>query len=164
MSRVAVLWDVDGSGIGFKEYEAAARALNVQLQSLEVRGPNPDLEGAFQAAGKGRASALVTVRGSLLNRNSKRIADLDIKNRLPSMYEGSEHVETGGLVSYEVNLTEILSRATIYVDKILKGAKPADLPIEQPTRFELVINLKTAKQLGLTVPQRVLTRADRVIR
>jgi len=164
MSRVAVLWDAGGSGIGFKEYEAAVRALKVQLQSLEVRGPNPDLEGAFQAAAKGRVSALVTVRGSLLNRNSKRIADLAIKNRLPSMYEGSEHVEAGGLVSYEVNLTEILRRATTYVDKILKGAKPADLPVEQPTKFELVINLKTAKQIGLTIPPNVLARADRVIK
>jgi putative ABC transport system substrate-binding protein len=171
MSRVGVLWDVDGSGIGFKEYETAARAIKVQLQSLGVRGPSPDLEGAFQAAVRGRASAFVTVRSSLLNRNSKRIADLAIKNRLASMYEGSEFIAAGGLVSYEVNGNEIFRRAVTYVDKILKGTKPAELPVEQPTKFEFVINLKTAKQIGLpakqiglTIPPNVLARADKVIR
>ena len=164
MSRVGVLWDVDGSGIGFKEYEASARAIKVQLQSLGVRGPSPDLEGAFQAAVKGRASAFVTVRSSLLNRNSKRFADLAIKNRLVSMYEGSEFIEAGGLVSYEVNGNEIFRRAVTYVDKTLKGAKPADIPVEQPINFEFFINLKAAKQIGLTIPPNVLAKADRVIR
>ena len=164
--RVGVLWDADSSAaaIGLKEYEAAARALKIQLQSLEVRGPNPDLEGAFQAAAKGRASALITVRNLLLLRYPKRIADLAIKNRLPSMYEGSDFVETGGLVSYASNDVESFRRAATYVDKILKGAKPADLPVEQPTKFELVINLKTGKQIGLTIPPNVLARADRVIK
>jgi putative ABC transport system substrate-binding protein len=164
--RVAVLWDADdpGGASGFKEYEAATPALKIQLQSLEVRGPNPDLEGAFQAAAKGRASALITVRNPLLLGYPKRIADLAMKNRLPSMYEGSDFVEVGGLVSYASSDAENFRRAATYVDKILKGRKPADLPVEQPTKFELVINLKTAKQIGLTIPQSVLYRADKVIK
>jgi len=166
ISHVGVLWDADDpdAAIGFKEYEAAARALKIQLQSLEVRGPNPDLEGGFQAAAKGRASALITVRNLLLLRYPKRIADLAIKNRLPSIYEGSDFVETGGLMSYSSNDAESFKRAAIYVDKILKGAKPSDLPVEQPTKFELIINLKAAKQIGLTVPPSVLAAADKVIR
>jgi ABC-type uncharacterized transport system substrate-binding protein len=131
---------------------------------LEVRGPNPDLEAAFQAANKGRASALITVRNPTLTRHQRRIAGLAIKNRLPSMFESTDYVEAGGLVSYAANYTAIFRRAAVYVDKILKGAKPADLPVEQPTKFELVINLKTAKQIGLTIPPNVLTRADRVIK
>ena len=166
MSRVAVLRDADapGSAVGFKEYEAAARALKVQLQSLEVKGPEPDLEGAFRAAVNGRASAFVTIRNPMLRSHTKRIAELAIKNRIPSLYEGSESVEIGGLMSYGVNDPENYRRAAYYVDKILKGAKPADLPVEQPMKFEFVINLKTAKQIGLTIPPNVLARADRVIR
>jgi len=166
VSRVGVLWDTDeaSAAIGFKEYEAAAHAMKIQLQSLEVRGPNPDLEGAFQAAAKGRARALITIRNGLLLRYAKRIADLAIKNRLPSMYEGSDFVEAGGLISYSANDAESFRRAATYVDKILKGAKPADLPVEQPTKFEFIINLKTAKQIGLTIPQSVLFRADKVIK
>jgi putative ABC transport system substrate-binding protein len=166
ISRVGVLWDADGRGsaMSLKEYEAAARSLKVQLQSLEVRGSNPDLEGAFQTGAKGRASALITITGSLLNRYPNRIADLAIKNQLPSMHERSEYVEAGGLMSYSTNDADSFRRAAVYVDKILKGAKPADLPVEQPTKFEFVINLKTAKQIGLTIPPNVLARADRVIR
>jgi putative ABC transport system substrate-binding protein len=166
LSRVGVLRDADGSmsAIGFKEYEAAARAMKIQLQALEVRGPNPDFEAALQTAPKGRTSALITVTNNLLFRNSKRITDLAIKNRLPSMYEGRTWVEAGGLMSYSANVLAVFRRVATYVDKILKGAKPADLPIEQPTKFELVINLKTAKQIGLTIPPNVLARADRVIR
>ncbi len=165
-SRVGVLWDTNAPGpiIGFKEYEAAAPALKIQIQSLEVAGPNPDLEGAFQAAAKGRAGGLITIRNPVLNRYRKRIADLAIKNRLPSMCEGGDYVEAGSLVSYSANDAENFRRAATYVDKILKGAKPADLPVEQPTKFELVINLKTAKQIGLTIPQSVLYRADKVIK
>jgi putative tryptophan/tyrosine transport system substrate-binding protein len=162
ISRVGLLGEVNNSG--FKDYQAAARALKIQLQSLEVRGPNPDLEGAFQAAAKGHASALIIPRGVLINRYARRIADLAIKNRLPSMYEGRDWVEAGGLVSYATSDAENWKRAATYVDKILKGAKPADLPVEQPMKFELVINLKTAKQIGLTIPPNVLVRADRVIR
>jgi putative ABC transport system substrate-binding protein len=166
ISRVGVLRDADGSGshIAFKEYETAARPLKLQLQSLEVRGPKPDFEAAFQAATKARLSAVIVVRGRLLNGYTKRIAELSTKNRLPSIHERSDNVEAGGLMSYAASDIESSRRAATYVDKILKGARPADLPVEQPTKFELVINLKTAKQIGLAIPPNVLARADRVIR
>jgi putative tryptophan/tyrosine transport system substrate-binding protein len=166
LSRVAVLRDVDSqnSAIAFKEYEATARALEIQLQSIGVQGPNPDLEGAFQGAAKGRNNAIITITNSNLLIQQKRIADLAITNRLPSMYQGSTWVESGGLMSYSTDDLAIYRRAATYVDKILKGTKPADLPVEQPTKFEFAINLKTAKALNLTIPQSVLFRADRVIR
>src|SRR6266404_1206986 len=166
ISRVGVLCDMGdpSAAIGFKEYEAVARPLKVDLQSLEVRGPNPDLESAFQAAATGRASALITIRGTLFNRYLKRIADLAIKNRLPSMHEGIQYVEPGGLMSYATNDANQWRRAATFVDKILKGAKPADIPVEQPTKFEFIINLKTAKALNLTIPQSVLYRVDNVIK
>jgi len=164
ISRVGMLWDADGPSIGVKGYEAQAPALNIQLQSLEVRGPNPDFESVYQAAAKGGASAVITVTGGLLNRYPKAIADLAIKNRMPSMYERSPYVEAGGLVSYAPNDADSYRRAAVYVDKILKGAKPADLPVEQPTKFELVINLKTANQIGVTIPHSMLYRADKVIK
>ena len=144
-------------------YEAPARALKIELQTLEVRGPNPDFDGAFQAAAKGRANALITVAGSLLNRYTKQIAGQAIKNRLPSMHESSFYVDAGGLMSYSSDI-ESFRRAAVFVDKILKGAKPADLPVEQPTKFELVINLKTAKQIGLTIPPELLARANRLVK
>jgi putative ABC transport system substrate-binding protein len=166
ISRVGVLLQADAPApaIGYKEYEAAARALKIQLQSLEVRGPNPDFAGLFQAAAKGRASALITISSTVVNLYRRRIVDLAIKNRLPSMWEGSENVEAGGLVSYATNRADQFRRAAVYVDKILKGRTPADLPVEQPMKFELVFNLKTAKQIGFTIPPNVLVRADRVIR
>ena len=167
ISRVAVFWggtDAPGSAIGFKEYEAAARAMKLQLQSLEVRRSNPDFEGAFRAAAKGRANALIMIRNPVLNRYTKRIADLAIRHRIPSMCERSDYVDAGCLMSYTSNDPENYRRAATYVDKILKGAKPADLPVEQPTKFELIINLKAAKQIGLTIPQSVLFRADKVIK
>jgi putative tryptophan/tyrosine transport system substrate-binding protein len=166
LSRVGVLRNPDDqtAAIAFKEYEAAAAALKIQLQSLDVRGPSPDLEGAFEAAVKGRASALVTVTTAPLFLQRKWIAELAIKNRLPSLYQGSAWVESGGLMSYSTDDLAIYRRAATYVDKILKGTKPMDLPVEQPTKFEFVINLKTAKVLNLTIPQSVLFRADRVIR
>jgi putative tryptophan/tyrosine transport system substrate-binding protein len=167
ISRVGVLWDTNagpGPAIAFKEYEAAAGGLKIQLESLAVRGPNPNLEGAFQTAAKGRASALVAIASFVLSRYPKQIAELAIKNRMPSMNELSAYVEAGGLMSYSANNADQYGRAAVYVDKILKGAKPADLPVEQPMKFELVINLKTAKQIGLTIPPNVLVRADRVIK
>ena len=166
ISRVGVLWDADNenAAIAFKEYEAAARALKIALQSLALQGPHPDFEAAFQAAVKGRASGLITIRDALINRYRKRIANLAIKNRQPSIYEGSEYVEDGGLMSYAVSDAGNYRRAATYVDKILKGTKPADLPVEQPAKFELVINLKTAKQIGLTIPANVLARANKVIK
>jgi len=166
MSRLAVLWDPAGPGptVAFKEYEGAARAFKLDLQSLEVRGPKPDLEGAFQAAKKERRDALIIVVNPLIGFHQKRIIELAAKNRLPSMYEGRLYVESGGLLSYGANTSDLYRRAATYVDKILKSAKPADLPVEQPMKFEFVINLKTAKQIGLTIPQSVLYRADKVIK
>jgi ABC-type uncharacterized transport system substrate-binding protein len=166
LSRVGVLWQPvpDDPSTTFEEYKAAARALKVQFQSLEVRGPNLDLDGAFQTAAKGRVNALITVTSAPLFLQRKRVADLAIKNRLPTLYQGSAWVESGGLMSYSTDDLAIYRRAATYVDKILKGTKPADLPVEQPTKFEFVINLKTAKQIGLTIPQSVLFRADRVIK
>jgi putative ABC transport system substrate-binding protein len=165
ISRVGVLLqDSPDAGIRFKEYEAAARVLKITLQSLEVRSQNPDFEGAFQEAAKRNASALIVARHALLIVNRKQIVDLAIKNRLPSMFERSDMVEAGGLVSYATNEAENFRRAAVYVDKILKGIKPADLPVEQPTKFEFVVNLKTAKQIGLTISPNVLARADKVIR
>jgi len=165
LSRVAILWDANAPGpaIAFKEYETAVRALKIRLQSLEVRDPNPDFEGAFQAAAKERANALIAITDPVLSRYRKRIADLAISNRLPSMYERIAWVEAGGLISYSANDADSFRRAASYVDKILKGAKPADIPVEQPTKFDLSINLGTAKALGLKIPEAFLLRADEVI-
>ena len=166
ISRVGVLWDAAGPGaaIAFKKYEATARALKIPLQSLEARGPNPDFEGAFQAAAKARADGLIVIRSILFSRYLNRIADLGIKHRLPSIYAGRAYVEAGGLMTYGPNLADPWRHAAVYVDKILKGAKPADLPVEQPTKFEFVINLKTAKQIGVTIPSEVLLQATKVIK
>jgi putative ABC transport system substrate-binding protein len=159
-SRVGVLW-VSGFTV-FREYEAAARALKVQLQSLEVRAPNPDLARAFRVAVNERVQALIATRAVVGYR--KQIADLAIKNRLPLISEGSDFVVDGGVMSYAAVDAENYRRAAYYVDRILKGTKPADLPVEQPMKFEFIVNLKTAKQIGLTIPPNVLARADRVIR
>ena len=166
MSRVGVLWNTSSvtTDTSFKNYEAAARALKVDLQSLEVQSPNPDWDGAFQAAAKRRINALITSSGALTINYRKRIADLAIKNQLPSMCERNDYVEAGCLMSYSADEVESYRRAAIYVDKILKGAKPADLPVEQPMKFELAINLKTAKQIGLTISPNVLALADKIIR
>jgi putative ABC transport system substrate-binding protein len=134
------------------------------VQPLEVHGLNPDVEGMIQRALKGRADALLTITEAYLFRYQKRIAELAIQNRLPSMFEGHTWVEQGGLMSYSADDLAAFRRAAFYVDKILKGVKPAELPVEQPTKFELVINLKTARQIGLAIPQTVLSRADRVIK
>jgi putative ABC transport system substrate-binding protein len=166
VSRVAALWNADeeGAAIALKQYEAAARVLGIEIQSFGVRPHEPGLDGAFQAGAKGRANAVVTITGSFLSGNAKTIADLALKNVLPSMYESYRYVQVGGLMSYAASEAESYRRAAYYVDRILKGAKPADLPIEQPTKFELVINLKTAKQIGLIIPPNVLARADKVIK
>jgi putative ABC transport system substrate-binding protein len=162
ISRVAVLWGPPAAS-NFKIAEGAARLLGLELQSLEVRGPE-DLEGAFRAATKERAQALVALRNPAIFNERKRIAELAIKNRLPAIYDDREFVEAGGLMSYGTNQADLYRRAATYVDRILRGAKPADLPVEQPTKFELIVNLKTAKQIGLTIPQSVLYRADKVIK
>jgi putative ABC transport system substrate-binding protein len=163
--RVGVLGDTNRLlNSAFDDYETEARELKIPLQSLEVHGPKPDFEKAFQAAAKGRVNGLVTIRTILLIRYPKQIADLAIKNRMPSMHEGNEDVEAGGLMSYSAKDFDQWRRAATYVDKILKGTKPANLPVEQPMKFELVINLKTAQQIGLTIPPNVLARADKVIK
>jgi putative ABC transport system substrate-binding protein len=136
----------------------------MSLQYLEVRGSAPDLEAAFREAAKGRVNALVIVGSRSINRHRNQMVDLPIKNRLPSMYEISGYVERGGLMSYSANDIEIFRRVATYVDKILKGAKPADLPIERPVKFELIVNLKAATQIGLKVPPNLLARADKVIK
>jgi putative ABC transport system substrate-binding protein len=166
ISTIGVLQDVDSTNPAdvFQDYEAAARALKVALRPLTVRGPNLDFERAFRDGAKDRVSALITVTTPLFVRHAKQITNLAVKYRLASMFEGSEFVEAGGLMSYSGNDAETFRRAATYVDKILKGTKPADLPVEQPTKFELVINLKAAKQIGLTIPPNVLARADKVIR
>lgn len=138
--------------------------MKIQLQSLEVLGPGTNLESVFQAAVKGRVHGLIPIRSAVVLYHTKRIVELAIKNQMPSMHDGSNHVEAGGLVSYSPNDVDLFKRAAVFADKILKGAKPADLPVEQPTKFELVINLKTAKQIGLLIPPNVLARADKVIR
>jgi putative tryptophan/tyrosine transport system substrate-binding protein len=148
----------------FKEYEPAARALKIALQSLDVRGPKADLEATFRETAKRRLGGLITTRNPLLIINRNEIADLAIKNRLPLMSEGSDFAESGAVASYASDDVANFKRAAGYVDKILKGAKPAELPVEQPTAFELVFNLKTAKQIGVTIPPEVLARASRLIK
>jgi putative ABC transport system substrate-binding protein len=165
VSRLAVLWNpanVSWQAQMLKATEVAAQALGLQRQLLEARGPE-DLEGAFAAMTRERASALLVQVDVIFALHAKRIADLAAKRHLPAMYGSKEHVEAGGLMSYAPNVPELFRRAATYVDKILKGAKPADLPVEQPTKFELAINLKTAKSLGLTIPPSVLGRADEII-
>jgi putative tryptophan/tyrosine transport system substrate-binding protein len=140
------------------------RALKVNVQSLLLQGLNPDVEGAVQSAVKGHAKALITVTNSNLMLHQRRIAELAMENRLASMFEGHTWVEQGGLMSYSADDLAAFRRAAFYVDKILKGTKPADLPVEQPTKFDLVLNLKTAKQIGLRIPQSLLARADKVVK
>jgi putative tryptophan/tyrosine transport system substrate-binding protein len=166
ISRVAILLRTAGSQASvarLKETQVAAKGMGVQLQSLEV-GSADDLDGAFRAATAGRAGALIVVQTAFINTHRARIVELAAKSRLPTMFEERTHVESGGLMSYGPSFFDLHRRAATYVDKILKGTKPAALPVEQPTKFELIINLKTAKQIGLTIPPNVLARADRVIR
>jgi putative tryptophan/tyrosine transport system substrate-binding protein len=163
-SPVGVIWNPDAPGpvLSLKELEIAAKTLNVPLQSFQVRGPI-DFEGAFQAA-RQRAGSLIVIQDIVTVTHLKRIVELSAKYRLPAIYMEKEWAEAGGLMSYGVNQPDLHRRAAVYVDKLLNGAKPADLPVEQPTKFEFVINLKTAKQIGLTIPPNVLARADKVIR
>jgi len=163
-SRVAVLMNPDSSSspVLLRETQAAAQALAVTLQLLEVRKAD-DFEGAFAAMTRERDSALLVLPHPFIFAHARRIVDLAARSRLPAMYPFAEFVEAGGLMAYAANAPDMFRRAAYFVDKILKGAKPADLPIEQPTKFELVINLKTAKALGLTIPPSLLARADQVI-
>jgi putative ABC transport system substrate-binding protein len=165
LSRVAVLVDRTAaqSSLSLDETEAAARQFGIRVQKIEIVDRS-SLQPAFQAMIKEGAGALFVISSGMFLDESKRIADLAKKHRLPTIATVKEYVDAGGLMSYGVNSPDLFRRAAIYVDKILKGAKPADLPVEQPTKFEFVIYLKTAKQIGLTIPPNVLARADKVIR
>jgi len=166
LSRVAVLWTPKSpaSRHAWKETQLPARELGIQLHSMEVRSPS-DLDKAFQYATRASVGALVGTPGVLAQFNQKRISGLAVTSRLPTIYSGSDWVtDAGGLMSYATNYDDLYRRAAAYVDKILKGAKPADLPVEQPKKFDLVINLKTAKKLGITIPAAILYRADKVIK
>jgi putative ABC transport system substrate-binding protein len=163
LSRVAVLWTPDyPAGTTWRRTEVAAQSLGVQLQSAGVRNRD-DLEPAFAAIKRERAEALFMIRSPIVNDVTKRIANLAAESRLPAIYDENRFPQLGGLMSYGTDLADLDRRAAIYVDKILRGAKPADLPMEQPTKFELVINLRTAKTLGLNIPAHLLMEADRVI-
>ena len=164
LSRVAVLWNplAPSAPLNWKEIQLPAKRLGLQLHSLEVRGP-ADLDKAFEDAARARAGAVFVIGDAMINTNTKRIADLAVRNRLPSMLQFSYFVDAGGLMAYGPDRADLYRRAAGYVDRILKGAKAADLPVEQPTKFELVINMKTARALGITIPQSILGRADRVI-
>jgi putative ABC transport system substrate-binding protein len=162
--RIAVLFDSTvGRSTGLRELQAAAPSLGLTLQVLEVRG-TADFDAAFAAAKRGRADALVSLASPLLNAHRQTVVSLAAKSRLPATYEAREYVSAGGLMSYGPSFADMYRRAAAYVDKILKGARPGDLPIEQASRFELIVNLKTAKSLGLTIPPSVLQRADELIR
>jgi len=165
LNRVAVLGTSTnpGNAQGLKETELAAKAFRVQLQYLDVRDPK-DIEIAFREASREQADAVLVLGGPVVLPQRTKVAELAVKNRLPAIYNRPEFVEAGGLVSYSASYTDMSRRAATYVDKILKGAKPADLPVEQPTKFEFIINLKAAKQIGLTIPPNVLARADKVIK
>jgi putative tryptophan/tyrosine transport system substrate-binding protein len=165
LSRVAVFGTSinPGNAQNLREVELAAKAFGVKLQYLDVLSPK-DFETAFRAASKGLADAVLMLPGSVLGLQRAQLAELAVKSRLPAIYPQAEFTEAGGLMYYGTNTPDLFRRAATFVDKILKGAKPADLPIEQPTKFEFIINLKTAKQIGLTIPSNVLVRADKVIK
>ena len=165
LSRLAVLRNPTNSGSQFplKETEAEAKRQAVRLQVIEARSDN-DFAAAFRVAITGQAQALIVVADALFFAQRSQIAELGIKYRLPSMFDDAQSVEAGGMISYGANLADLFRRSSVYVDKILKGGKPSELPVEQPTKFELMINLKTAKQIGLTIPPNVLARADRVMK
>jgi putative ABC transport system substrate-binding protein len=165
VARAAFLWQ-PGTARGnlpLTEIEAPAKALGVKLQSLEVRALD-DFDSAFARAKRDGAQALITTPSPLINTQQRQLLDFATKNRLPAMYPTSEFVEAGGLMSYAPSYTDLFRRAADFVDRILKGTKPADIPVEQPTKFEFAINLKAAKQIGVTIPPKVLAQADRVIK
>ena len=164
LSRIAVLWSSSGErGTQWKASQAAAKQINLQLHSMQIRTAD-DLEGAFKDAVKARSGAVAVTQSSEVGANIQRVIQFATKHRLPAVYAIPEYAEAGGMMAYGGSRSDLARRAAVYVDKILKGAKAAELPVEQPTKFELVINLKTAKQIGLVVPPNVLARADKVIR
>ena len=166
LSRVGLLMTNESINAKYvlKQYEEAARGLKLEPRAIEIRNDSPDLPTAFDTALKARVDAMVPIRNSTINLLVPRIAQLAVKRRMPTMFERNGAAENGGLASYTADELESYRRAAVYVDKILKGSKPADLPVEQASKFELAINLKTAKQIGVTIPPHVLTRADKVIR
>ncbi|TMA87555.1 MAG: ABC transporter substrate-binding protein [Deltaproteobacteria bacterium] len=166
MSRVGILWDADGPGpkVALKEYEEAARGFKLEFHSLEIHGPNPDLAGVLRAAKTARVDALVVVSNPLMVQHAKRVFELAANYRLTSMTEEARYVDAGGLISYGANTADLYRRAAEYVVEILKGAKPGDLPVKLPSKFEIFVNLKTAKQIGVVIPQHVLVQADKVIK
>ena len=166
VSRFAFLYDTESAGVRpmFKDAQLTAKALDVQFQIVEVKSQNPDFEGAFRVMVKERIDALITEASPPISIHLKRVLRLVEQNRFPAMHSVQEWANAGGLMSYGANRNEPYRRIAVYVDKILKGAKPADLPVEQPTKFEFIINLKAAKQIGLTIPPTVLARADKVIK
>ena len=165
LSRVAILGNSTnpGNALALKEIEAAAKAFGLKLQYLDILDPKA-IETAFRTASKSGVEAILVLGIPLLNSERKQLVELAVKNRLPAIYYTGDLVEAGGLMTYGVNRNDLARRAATYVDKILKGAKPAELPVEQPKKFELIINLKAAKQIGLTIPPNVLARADKVIK
>ena len=165
IARVAFLWQPTGSrgNLALTEMEAPAKALGVKLQALEVRVFD-DFDSAFTRAKRDGAQALITAQNPLITAQQRLVLDFAVKNRLPAIYPASEFVESGGLMSYAPNYSDLFRRAADFVDKILKGTKPGDIPVEQPTKFEFIVNLKAAKQIGVTIPPNLLARADRVIR
>jgi putative ABC transport system substrate-binding protein len=166
LSGVLVLGDPTSPShaIGWRETEIAAKSLGVQVQSLEVRPPNPDFERAFSAIARDHADALLTLSQPLIVVHRKQIVDFTMKRRMPAIFHTEDFIEAGGFMSYAPNIAGMFRRAATYIDKILKGRKPAELPVEQPKKFEFIINLKAAKQISLTIPPNVLARADRVIK
>ncbi len=165
LGRVAVVGTSTRQGVAqaMKEMELAAVAFRLKLEFLDISDPK-EIESMFRAAAKARADAVLVLQSPIFNSYRAHIAELAVKNRIPTVYPASQYVVDGGLMSYGVSIADLDRRAASYVDRILKGAKPADLPVEQPTKFELVINLKTAKQIGITIPPQVLARADKVIK
>ena len=165
LSRVATLGNltIPGNSQALKEIELASRVLGVQVQYLEVKS-SADFEVAFRSASKGRADAVIALPNPVATFDRKQVVKLAVKSRVPAIYHSIEFVDDGGLMTYSANITDLFRRAATYVDKILKGAKPADLPVEQPKKFEFIINLEAAKQIGLTIPPNVLARANKVIK
>jgi putative tryptophan/tyrosine transport system substrate-binding protein len=164
--RIAILWDADAPGpkVAFKEYNEAAEAFKLELRSLEIRGPTPNFTGALETAKNTNAEAIIVVGNPVMTQNLKTLFPLVTKHRFPSMTEEDRYVEAGGLISYGASLTDLYRRAAEYTVEILKGAKPGDLPVKLPSKFEILVNLKTAHQIGVVIPQHVLVKADKVIK
>jgi len=166
MSRIGVLWDGDGPGptVAFKEYASAAKAFKLDIFSMEIRGPSPDLAAFFRDAKAAHVDTLIVVANPLVGQAAKQVFELTTKHRLPSMTEERRYVDAGGLISYGASLSDLYRRAAEYVVDILKGAKPGDLQVKLPEKFEIFVNLKTAKEVGVVIPQQVLLQADKIIK